>query len=65
MPSSGRSAQYLSTITTSVDEDPVEPCGEAVGVAELVEPLPRDHQGVLHSVLGLVRIAEEQSGQPV
>ena len=53
------------TITTAVDQDPVEPRVELVGLTERSERSPRDDQRVLDGVLGLVGVAQQETGEPV
>ena len=53
------------TIATAVDQDPVEPRVELVGLTQRLERSPGDDQCVLDGVLGLVGVAQEQTGEPV
>ena len=48
-----------------VDEDPVEPGAESISLPEAVEGLPRDGKRVLHRILGLVAVAEDQAGEAI
>ena len=52
-------------VAAAVDEDPVEPGAEHGGLAQRVERLPGNDEGVLNGVLGLVRVGEEKPGQSV
>jgi hypothetical protein len=42
-----------------VDEDPVTPCLEPLGLAQVREPSPGQHEGVLQRVLGQARVAQD------
>ena len=48
-----------------MDEQPVEPGLEAIGIAQAVEASPGGHEGLLRSVLGSAVVAEDQSGGDV
>ena len=48
-----------------MDEQPMEPGLEAIGIAQAVEASPGGHEGLLGSVLGSAFVAEDQSGGDV
>jgi len=53
------------SIAAEVDEDPVEPWTEAVGIPERADRSPRPDQRILGGVLGLVRITKQEAGKSV
>ena len=46
-------------VPAAVDQDPVEPRVELVGLAQRVERLPRDRERVLDRVLSFVGVGQE------
>jgi hypothetical protein len=50
---------------SSVHEDPMDPGLEAIGVPELGQPAPGEHERVLQNVLGESRVAQDPVGNGV
>ena len=58
-------APPAESIAAEVDEDPVEPWTEAVGIPERADRSPCPDQRILGGVLGLVRISKQEAGKSV
>ena len=52
-------ASPLRFVVAGVDEDPTDPRFETIGVPQPRDPAPGEHEGVLQSVLGETRIAQD------
>ncbi len=52
-------------VPADIDDDPLEPRPEAVGIAKVVESLPGSRSGILDRVLGLHLAAQEHGRQAV
>ncbi len=52
-------ASPLRFVVAGVDEDPMEPRLEAVRFPQVRDPAPGEHEGVLQSVLGETRVAQD------
>jgi hypothetical protein len=48
-----------------VDEDPVDPCLEAVQIAEMRKSSPGEDEGVLQRILGQTGVAQDPVGNDV
>ena len=71
-PSTGRTrtlavqlASPLRFVVAGVDEDPMDPRLEAVRLPQVRDPAPGEDEGVLQSVLGETRVAQDPMGDGV
>ena len=55
----------LRFVVAGVDEDPVDPCLEAIRVPKLRKPAPGEDEGVLQRVLGETRVAQDPVGDRI
>ena len=55
----------LRFVVAGMDEDAVEPGVETVRLTQMREPAPGDDQGVLQSILGQARVAQDPVGHGV
>ena len=52
-------ASPLRFVVAGVDEDPMDPGLEALGLPQVRDPAPGEHEGVLQRVLGETRVAQD------
>jgi hypothetical protein len=53
------------TIAAAVDEDPIEPGAEPIGVPQGSSRAPRGEAGVLDGILGLDIVEQDRPGEPI
>ena len=58
-------ARPLRFVVAGVDEDAMDPRLEALGLPQVREPAPGEHEGVLQRVLGETRVAQDPLGNRV
>ena len=55
----------LRLVVAGMDEDPVDPCLEAVRIPKLRKPAPGEDEGVLQRILGEAWVAQDPLGDRV